>query len=108
MFGIDVMEAVLSGAVLGGGVLLLVMSLRGFPARPGKPAGKRDLAEMLRTFGRRIAVAVGVGAVVLIATQWIVAAIGAGLLVLSWNGIVGGAGEERQAMVKLEGLAAWT
>jgi hypothetical protein len=108
MFGIDVMEAALSGAVLGGGVLLLVMSLRGFPTRPGKPASGRNLKEMLRMFGRRIAIAVGAGAVVLIATQWVVAAVGAGLLVLSWSGIAGGAGEERQAMVRLEGLAAWT
>jgi hypothetical protein len=108
MFGLDVMEAVLSGAVLGGGVLLLVMSLRGFPVRPGKPAGGLDLQELLSVLGRRIAIAAGVGAVVLIATGWIVAGLGAGLLVLSWNGIAGGAGEERQAMVRLEGLAAWT
>jgi hypothetical protein len=108
MFGLDVMEAVVSGAVFGGGVLLLVMSLRGFPVRPGKPASKRDLQQTFHTFGRRIAIAVGVGAVVLIATQWVVAAVGAALLVLGWNGIAGGAGEERQAMVRLEALAAWT
>jgi hypothetical protein len=108
MFGMDVMEAVLSGAVFGGGVLLLVMSLRGFPVRPAKPPGGRDLSEILSVFGRRIAIAVGVAAVVLIATRWVVAALGAGLLVLAWNGIAGGAGEERQAMVRLEGLAAWT
>lgn len=108
VFGIDVLGAVLSGAVLAGGVLLLVMSLRGFPVRPGKPPGRRDLRELLGVFGRRLAIAAGVGAVVLIATQWVVAAVGAGLLVLGWNGLAGGAGEERMAMVRLEGLAAWT
>ncbi|MGI8328686.1 type II secretion system F family protein [Actinomadura scrupuli] len=108
VFGTDVLGAALSGAVLGGGVLLLVMSLRGFPVRPGKPASGRDLRDLLSVFGRRLAIAAGVGAVVLIATQWVVAAVGAGLLVLGWNGIAGGAGEERKAMVRLEGLAAWT
>jgi hypothetical protein len=108
MFGIDVMEAALSGVVLGGGVLLLIMSLRGFPVRSAKPGGRRDLGAMVRAFGRRIAIAVGAGAVVLIATQWVVAGLGTSLLVLGWNGIVGGAGEERRAMVRLEGLAAWT
>jgi multisubunit Na+/H+ antiporter MnhB subunit len=108
MLGLDVMQAVLSGAVFGGGMLLLVMSLRGFPVRPAKPGSRRDFEETLRVFGTRIAIAVGVGAVVLVATGWIVAAVGTGLLVIGWNGIVGGAGEERQAMVRLEGLAAWT
>lgn len=106
--GQDVLEAVMSGAVVGGGLLLLVLSLRGFPVRPGKPQSRRDPAELLRSLGTRVAIAVVAGAVVLIGTRWVVAAVGAGLLVLGWHGIAGGAAEERKAMVRLEALAAWT
>lgn len=108
MYGQDVLQAIMAGAVVGGGLLLLVLSLRGFPRRPGKPGSKRDPAELLRSLGTRVAIAVGVGAVVLITTRWVVVAVGAGLLVLGWHGIAGGAAEERRAMVRLEALAAWS
>jgi hypothetical protein len=108
MFGLDVMEAVLSGAVVGGGLLLLVMSLRGFPARPGRPDSRRDTEELLKRLSTRLAVAVLAGMVTLIVTRWVVAALGIGGLVMAWNTIAGGAGEEKQAMARLEGLASWT
>lgn len=108
VFGIDVFEAILSGAVLGGGLLLLILSIRGFPARPGKPTPKRNREEVLRSLSTRIGAGVVIGVVVLIATRWVVAGIGAGLLVVGWNGVAGGAAEERKAMARLEGLAAWT
>lgn len=106
--GIDLMEAIIAGAVVGGGVILLIMSLRGFPVRPSKPTGKRDPQELMRALSTRLAVAAIVGIVVLVATRWLVAGIGTGLLVLGWNGIAGGAAEERRTMARLEGLAAWT
>ncbi len=105
---IDVLGAILTGAVVGGGVLLLVMSLRGFPARPHRPTRERDLQETLRGLSVRIAIAAVAGVVILIVTHWLVAGIGAGLLVVAWNGIAGGAAEERKAMARLEGLASWT
>jgi Flp pilus assembly protein TadB len=101
--------AVLAGAVLGGGVLLLVAALRGLPVRPSGPAGgKRSREEMLRALSTRAAIAAVVGATVLIVTRWPVAAAGAAALVLAWHGFAGGAAEERRAMARLEALAAWT
>jgi Flp pilus assembly protein TadB len=108
MFAPDVLAAVLTGGLVGGGILLLVMAIRGVPVRPGRPTRRRSREELVRTLTTRTAIAVIVGAVVLVATRWPVAAVGAGLLVLGWEGLVGGAAEERRAMARLEGLAAWT
>ncbi|HEY7483421.1 MAG TPA: type II secretion system protein [Streptosporangiaceae bacterium] len=102
------LEAILTGAAVGGGVLLLVLALRGLPVRPGAAPGKRGREELLRSLSTRGAVAAIVGAVTLIVTRWPVAAIGATLLTLGLPGVVGGAAEERKAMARLEGLAAWT
>jgi hypothetical protein len=106
--GIDVMESIIAGAVVGGGVILLIMSLRGRPVRSGRPTRGRDPKELLKALSTRFAVAAVAAVVVLVATRWLVAGIGTGLLVLGWNGIAGGAAEERRAMARLEGLAAWT
>src|SRR4051812_40328164 len=108
MFGLDVMEAVLARAVVGGGVPLLVMSLRGFPAGPARPDSRRDTEELLKRLSTRLAVAAVAGLLTLIVTRWVVAALGIGGLVMAWNAIAGGAGEEKQAMARLEGLASWT
>ncbi|HEU5156346.1 MAG TPA: type II secretion system F family protein [Streptosporangiaceae bacterium] len=102
------MAAVLSGAVVGGGLLLFVVALRGLHVRPGAPRGKRSREELVRSLTTRGAIAAVVGAVVLIVTRWPVAAAGAALLALGWRGIAGGAAEERKAMARLEALAAWT
>jgi Flp pilus assembly protein TadB len=103
----DVFFAVLAGSVVGGGVLLLVVALRGLPARPAKVRG-RSREELVRTLTTQTAIAVVVGALVLIVTRWPVAGVGAALLTLGWHGIAGGAAEERKAMARLEALAAWT
>jgi Flp pilus assembly protein TadB len=105
---IDLMLAVLTGALVGGGLLLLIVAIRGVPVRPGKPTPRRSREELLRTLSTRTAVAAMIGLAVLVVTRWPVAAVGAGLLVLAWNGIAGGVAEERTSMARLEGLAAWT
>lgn len=107
-YGIDVMWAIVSGAVVGGGILLFVMAVRGLPVRPGRPTRDRDLRETLRSMSGRLAVAAVAAVLTLVLTRWVIAAIGTALLVLGWNGIAGGAAEERRAMARLEGLAAWT
>ena len=99
--------ALVVGAVAGGGLFLLMVAIRGLPPRrPGRGPGRleRQLKELL---GVRGAIAVGAGAIVLLATGWVVAGIGAALLALGWRGI-GGAAGERKAMARLEGLAMWT
>lgn len=99
--------AVLVGALAGGGVFLLVVALRGLP--PGAPSRRfARLEEQLRVlFSIRGAIAIIVGVLVLVATRWVVAGIGATLLALAWRSL-GGAASERRAMARLEGLATWT
>jgi Flp pilus assembly protein TadB len=99
--------ALVLGAIAGGGVFLMVVSIRGLPARPpGNSSGR--LGRLVRDlFSLRGAIAVAAGVVTLLATGWVVAAIGVALLVLSWRGLSGAAGE-RRALARLEGLASWT
>jgi Flp pilus assembly protein TadB len=98
--------AILLGAVAGGGVLLLVVAIRGLPAKPQTGPGK--LERWLRdVMGWRGAIALILGAVTLAATGWVVAGIGVALLALGWRSL-GGAVSERRAMNRLDGLAVWT
>lgn len=97
--------AILAGAMVGGGLFLLAWALRGVRTRPGP---HRNREELIRRLTTRTAIAVIAGVAVLAVTRWPVAGIGVGLLVLGWNTIAGGAGEERRAMARLEALAAWT
>jgi Flp pilus assembly protein TadB len=98
--------AVLAGAVAGAGLFLLLVALRGLPPRPPGQCGR--LRRWAREVGpARLATAVLAGLVVLVATGWLVAGVGAVLLVLSWRGMSGVAGE-RAAMARLEALATWT
>lgn len=101
------LPAVLTGAIIGAGCFLLIMALRGFTPKPGKPNG-RDRDELIRSLSTRAGIAALVGVAVLVVTSLPVAAIGCGLLAFVWNTIAGGAGEERRAMARLEALAAWT
>ncbi|MEV5554308.1 type II secretion system F family protein [Nonomuraea wenchangensis] len=95
--------ALLAGALAGGGLFLLILSLYGMRPRPPQP--RRHLIRMLTTRGAVAAVA---ASLVLLITRWPVAAVGTVLLVFAWRGLSGGAAEERAAMRRLEGLAAWT
>ncbi|MED7927427.1 type II secretion system F family protein [Nonomuraea sp. LP-02] len=95
--------ALLAGALAGGGLFLLILSLYGMRPRPPQP--ERHLIRMLTTRGAVAAVA---ASLVLLITRWPVAAVGTVLLVFAWRGLSGGAAEERAAMRRLEGLAAWT
>jgi Flp pilus assembly protein TadB len=95
------------GAVIGGGVFLLIVAIRGLPAKPQSARG-RKLEQTLRDLvGARGAAALILGAVTLLATRWVVAGVGVALLALGWRSL-GGATSERRAMARLEGLAAWT
>ncbi|MFB4313409.1 type II secretion system F family protein [Actinomadura sp. 21ATH] len=111
MYAPDVMLAVLAGGLVGGGLLVLVLAVRGLPARPGGGSGAarvRSREDLIRTLSTRTALAVIVGIAVLVVTRWPIAAAGTGVLVLAWNGLAGGAAEERRGIARLEALAAWT
>ncbi|HEU5418432.1 MAG TPA: type II secretion system F family protein [Streptosporangiaceae bacterium] len=99
--------AVLIGAAGGAALLLLIVALRGLPPAQASSRAAR-LERLLRDLvGPRGAVALIAGVLALIATGWVVAGIGAVLLVLGWRSL-GGAASERRAMTRLEALATWT
>ena len=107
MMSSDLLLALLCGAVAGGGVLLLVASLAGWmpPPRPG-----RSLSERVSPgdIGRRLALGVGVGAIALLVSGWLVVAIGVGLLGFFATALFGGATQGRTEVAHLEALASWT
>lgn len=103
----DPLLAVLVGTVAGAGLFLFVLAVRGLPARPRSKRSGALERQVRELFGIRGAIAVGAGAVVLLATGWVVAGVGTAFLVLGWRGISGAVGE-RKAMARLEGLAMWT
>ncbi|NEE02778.1 type II secretion system F family protein [Phytoactinopolyspora halotolerans] len=97
---------VLLGMVAGGGVLLLIVAIRGVEVRPRtSPANRRTLIERL---GRQSLLGAGTAVLVLVLTRWPVAAVGAGGLVAAWPMLFGGGKAEKEAISRLEGLASWT
>ena len=98
---------VLTGAVVGGGIALLLYSLR--PVEEGhRPVEPSSLLPALARIGARLPLAVGAGLLVLLLSRWVVLAGAAGLLVFFAPVLFGGARSERVAIARLEGLAAWT
>jgi Flp pilus assembly protein TadB len=99
--------AVLIGALAGGGLFLLVLSVYGLPRRPGGRGGYGGSRAARELFGPWGAAALVAGILTLIVTHWIVAAVGIAALVFSWRGL-SGAASERRAIARLDGLATWT
>jgi Flp pilus assembly protein TadB len=89
---LDSLYALLAGAVVGGGLLLLIVALRGLPRRPPDNPDERGLARLRRFLSQRVTLSVIVGLVTLVITRWPIAALGGGLLTLTWR----------------EALASWT
>lgn len=95
-----------AGAVVGAGILLLVVGLSPTPEGPLK-AGPR-WGDRLRTGGRRALISLGAALAILVLTSWPVLAVSVGLLVWFAPKLFGGFASEKRAMERLEGLAAWT
>ena len=96
------------GALMGLGVTLLVVALVGMKSADSVP-GRRRLSE--RAVQRQTRLIVGgalVFVVVLAVTRWIVLAVSLAALVALWVRLFGGGREERLAITRIEGLAAWT
>jgi Flp pilus assembly protein TadB len=96
--------AALLGGGIGLGLLLLTAGLR----RRAPSAAVKARHWLSRRQLRQLAAAAGTALVVLIVTRWIAAAIGALLLVLSWDRVFGGTRRSRAATARLDALAAWT
>jgi Flp pilus assembly protein TadB len=97
------------GGLFGGGILLLVLGLTPVVPKPKAPSSlAQDLRRVSVGLGRRVPIAAGVGALVLVVTFWPVLAVGCAALVFFWGSLFGGAKSEKAAYSRLEGLAAWT
>ena len=107
MMSLTVLEALLGGAIAGGGLLLLLASLLGWFSVPDptKP-GRKGLS--LSSISRRTGYAVATALVVMLLTRWLAAAAGAALLAFFAPSLFGGAGSARGEMARLQALASWT
>jgi Flp pilus assembly protein TadB len=103
----SVLMIVLLGAAVGAGILLLVLALIPAPVKveAGPPPA---LVRSLKQMASRLGLGLGVGLLVLVLTRWPVLAIAAGALAFFGPALFGGARSEKQAIARLEGLAAWT
>jgi Flp pilus assembly protein TadB len=99
--------AVLVGALTGGGLFLAIVAIRGLPPKPPGSGPGRLERYAADVFSLRGAVALVAGVLALLLTRWLVAGIGVGLLAFVWPSL-GGAGSERRAISRLDGLATWT
>ena len=99
--------AIVIGGLTGGALFLAVVALYGLPAR--RQGGGQGRLDRFRRefFSLRGGVAVVTGILVLLATRWVAAGIGIGLLAYSWRSL-SGANSERAAITRLECLATWT
>ncbi|MGW2956986.1 type II secretion system F family protein [Streptomyces sp. NPDC001220] len=110
LFSTEVLYALGCGVAAGGGLALLILAIRGLPAKPDheKQKANERAAELIRFAGQRGSLAAIIGLAVLLMTRWAVAGVAAGVLVFFWDKLFGGAAEERAAMKRVEALASWT
>ncbi|HEY3002887.1 MAG TPA: type II secretion system F family protein [Kribbellaceae bacterium] len=101
--------ALLLGAAVGGGILLLIVAIRGTEPREATPSlFHRSRSGGTKKSTVRLATGIGVGLVVLAITRWLVLAVALGLLAGMADRFFGGASEERKAIDRLDALATWT
>lgn len=98
--------AILAGAMVGGGIFLLVGFFMGVGLLPESESG--ETSDLLKRLSRRTIVAALVGVVLLVATRWIVLAVAGAVLVMVWPMLFGGARQEKLAAARIEALATWT
>lgn len=98
---------ILLGALVGGGLVLLVVALRGTAGKLATP-NRAGADSLLDRVGRQTVYGIVAGLIALAITRWPVAGVGAGVLIAFWPVLFGGAKAEREAIARLDGLAAWT
>ncbi len=104
-----VLLSVLAGGLVGAGIALAVAAWVGLPPRdPSKPSLLHHVQRRGAALSARAALGAGAGIITLLVTQWLVMAVAIGMLVAYWDRLVGGGGEERVAILRLEALAVWT
>ncbi|MGH3358782.1 MAG: type II secretion system F family protein, partial [Nocardioidaceae bacterium] len=100
--------ALTAGAVVGFGVVLMILSIVGLPKRDVTPKRRvRSQADAQRQTKFLVA-AVLAFAGVLAVTRWVVLAVAFAVVIAFWDRLFGGARHERQAIEQITGLATWT
>jgi Flp pilus assembly protein TadB len=97
--------ALTAGAAVGVGCAMLLLKVHRVPAASATPGRRSLLPDQHRT--RLVLAGLAAGLLVLVVTRWIVLAAVVGVLVAFWDRAFGGARQERAAIVRAEGLAAW-
>ena len=95
---------ILAGALVGGGLFLLIAFLLGADVLPAR---RQDHGRLLRVASRRVAAAGIVALLVLLVTRWVVLTAAAAALVLVWPMLFGGTRQEKEAAARIEALATW-
>lgn len=95
---------ILAGALVGGGLFLLIAFLLGADVLPAR---RQDPGRLLRTASRRLVAAGIVALLVLLVTRWVVLTAAAAALVLVWPMLFGGTRQEKEAAARIEALATW-
>ena len=96
--------AALCGALVGFGVFLVMVGLRG--VEPG--ASERRASRRLDRVGLRLALALVAGGIMALLTRWPVAALLAAVVGTAAPSLVGGGAARRAAIARTEAVAAWT
>jgi len=107
----DVLIAALIAAGFGAAVVLLVIGLRATVPDPTRPPSRlRRFVEAQRSPLVMVRLVAGVLLALLIGvvTQWPVAALGLGAMVVFWPALTGGNREEQTQIARLEALVSWT
>ncbi|MFB9378859.1 type II secretion system F family protein [Kineococcus gynurae] len=98
----------LTGTGVGLGLWLLTLaSLPRARPRPGTPVRPRTPA-LTPARRRRWLLALAAAVLTLVATRWVVAALGVGALVLGWERLVATTGDHGRGTARPEALAGWT
>ena len=95
---------ILAGALVGGGLFLLIAFLLGADVLPAR---RQDHGRLLRVASRRLVAAGIVALLVLLVTRWVVLTAAAAALVLVWPMLFGGTRQEKEAAARIEALATW-
>lgn len=107
----DVLIAALIAAGFGGAVVLLIVGVRATVVDPTRPPNRlQRFLDAQRS--RRVLVRLVAGALLALliglVTQWPVAALGLGAMVLFWPALTGGTRVEQTQIARLEALVSWT
>ncbi len=104
-----VVLAASAGALVGLGCVLFAVGLPspGPPDDRARLGGVGSRSRRPSAGGGCFSAGVLTGVLVLVLTQWVVLAVGLGLLVGFWDRVFGGVRHERAAISRIEGLATW-